>query len=157
MRPYETILNKISPIFYKFLLYEEYIDNIARSGSLIESYLAAAKIYPTISRLYTFYLPKKGNYYYYYIRHFASYFIKFRSLDNMTYKKAVMLVTNDKVREVAYTVYLDALIVNMILNKFSAENEREIEKFNDRDINPTNTFIALVGRETYETIRANIK
>ena len=157
MTRYEQTLSKISPVFHKFLLYEEYTYNAARSGtliSLIDSYLASAKISPTISSLY---LPAKENYYYFYIRHFANYFIKFRSLDNMTYKKAVMLATNDKVTEVAYVIYLDGLIVNMILNKFSAENEREIEKFNDGDINPTNTFIALVGKDTYETIKHNIK
>jgi len=156
MRPYEETLNKIAPIFYKFLLYEEYTHNASKYGiiinTLINSYLASAKIYPTT---YSLYLPAKGNYYYFYIRDIY-YFIAFR-VDNMTYKKAVMLTTNDKVTEVAYVIYLDGLIVNMILNKFSAENEREIEKFNDGDINPTNTFIALVGRDTYETIRRNIK
>jgi len=159
MKPYEQILDRIAPTLYKLITYEDYFDYFVKHNLLIDSYLASVmfykkKISPIMSSLY---LPKKSNYYYYHIMHFSTWFIDFRSLGNMTYKKSVLLATNDKVREVAYLIYLDELIVNMIINGFSAENEREIVEFNDGDINPTNTFIALVGKEMYETLRASIR
>jgi len=49
-------------------------------------------------------------------------------------------------------------IVNMIINKFSFENEQVV--FSDGILAPytlKGLFIALVGKDTYETIRRNIK
>jgi len=149
MTQYGKILSKISPTFYKI---EQYYEYFQKHKLIIDySYLTSAKISPINSSLY---LPKKSNYYYFLVNNIFNFYPFW---DKIGYKKAVLLVTNDKVREVAYLIYLDELIVNMIINKFSAENEREIEEFNDGDINLTNTFIALVGKDMYDTIRENIK
>jgi len=150
MIQYEKILSKISPTFYKL---EQYIDYFEKSDVLIHSYLASIKLFPIRLSLY---LPKKSNYYYYYFKYIPNtpYYPFWKKI---VYKQAIMLVTNDKVRDIANIIHLDELIVNMIINKFSAENEREIKKFNDGDINPTNIFIALVGKDMYDTVRENIR
>jgi len=143
---YEGILNKIAPTFYNLVQYNEYFEESQR---FIDHYLAHAEKVPINSMLH---FPQKSNYYS--IRYISTYYPFW---DKIAYKKAVMLVINDKIRDVAYTVNLGELIVNMVINKFSADIERGIIKFNDYDINPTNIFIALVGKDMYDTIRTNIR
>jgi len=148
MTHYEQILDKIAPTFYKLAQYNEYFE---KSQLLVHSYLASIKLFPIMLSLY---LPKKSNYYYFYIKYIPHYY---PFLKKIVYKQTTMLVTNDKIEDATNVIQLDELIVNMIINGFSAENEREIVEFNDYHINPTNTFIALVGRDLYETLRASIR
>jgi len=147
MRQYEQILNKITPIFYKFLNnrmnfvipYRTMFDYLKHFG-LPEG--IAVNIPVSVSQV---------NY---------IYAIKFLDLTSPIREKTatdhiIWLTKKDKISELR--VLIDEAIVNMVINKFNFENFYiEIENFfypqSYKDL-----FIALVGRNTYETIKKNIK
>ena len=131
MTQYEQILNKISPTFYKTLQYHDYY-----SYGIIWSYFVKKGFY--ISSFV--HLPIKNTHYYYTI-YYSSDFIK----GNIT-------LTTIKSK---HSVDLAELIINMVINKFSFENE-QIEEASNR-VSFKNAFIAAVGKDMYETIRENIK
>jgi len=148
MRQYEEILSKISPIFYKLI---EYRDYFSESRFLIRSYLRQ-KDFPNVSELHL----SPGNINYFYIVDIASLLPFIRKIGS---KRIILLTTKDKVtEEVRHYIRLDEVIVNMILNKFSY-NDEYISSFSGSlyRVDFETLFITLVGRSTYETIRRNIK
>jgi len=148
MRPYEQILNKISPVLYKLI---EYRDYFSESRFLIRSYLRQ-KDFPNVSELHL----SPGNINYFYIVDIASLLPFIRKIGS---KRIILLTTKDKVtEEVRHYIRLDEVIVNMILNKFSY-NDEYISSFSGSlyRVNFETLFITLVGRSTYEAIRNNIK
>ena len=134
MRQYEKILNKITPIFYKLLSYEEYICSDCR---LHLDYFEKAHV----SGFCTAYHPMKNFYYYYY----TDFMLKGH--------KEIFITLKDKVESKYYdrpTTFCD-VIVSLVINNFSFENEHYA---------PTSfkyLFQAAVGEETYDTIRRYIK
>jgi len=148
MRQYEEILSKISPIFYKLI---EYRDYFSESRFLIRSYLRQ-KDFPNVSELHL----SPGNINYFYIVDIASLLPFIRKIGS---KRIILLTTKDKVtEEVRHYIRLDEVIVNMILNKFSY-NDEYISSFSGSlyRVDFETLFITLVGRSTYEAIRNNIK
>jgi len=142
MTQYEKILSKIAPTFFKI---EQYRDYYKKNFYLLQSYLPKAK-FPIIYNVDI--LGASKNVYYYYDAGLYT----FEELS--TNIEIITLATRNKV-----TIYtasrLDEFIINMIINKFSFENERigeasSLVSFKD-------LFIALVGKDMYETIRSNIK
>jgi hypothetical protein len=135
MTQYEEILNKISPVFYKFVRYDDYF---GKNLDLTLSYMDVNKLitYSTIlSR-------NKVNY---------ALVINKKPFNNTFYHK-VKLGKSNAVALYSGDGYVE-FITSIILNKFSFENEI---------ISPYGTtakelFIKLVGKDTYETIRTNIK
>jgi len=148
MRPYEEILNKISPLFYKLLNYSAYLKDQYLSSNVIGEYLKRSNI---------------GKYVFYYLkpRHIQYFFIstafKFSCITlakNICIKKKIFL-TEENITKLLYfrEDNLDMFIVNMIINNFSFENDY----ITLEGLPFQNLFIALVGRDTYDAIRANIK
>jgi len=155
MRQYEEILGKIAPVFYKFEVYENNYDRYADKQIL--SYLERAKL-PKVLLVdipldlldrKRFSMSAIENTKYYYRIGVFTYQIKGKEL----YIKTVAI--NEKPKLLRFYSNLSEFIVIMIINKFSLENEiiepsNFIKRYED-------LFIALVGRDTYETIRRNIK
>ena len=160
MRPYEQILDKIAPVFYKLEQYQE--DFVLNDqGDLIDKYLEYANI-PLINY---FVLPKtayymfSAGYTYDIIKYPAGYF-------------KVRLITQYKLPVYPNSQYVMDIdfefIINIIINKFSFENEVINTKnadfvFENRyenvnlNLDFKKYFIVLVGKDMYDTIRENIK
>jgi len=142
MKPYEEILGKIAPIFYKFLQYHNsfayYYSNF------IEDYLINAKLI----RIYHVNLLLSNNISYLYDIA-AGVFIK--------YEIIVRLTTRNNVDYYAGS-YFDEIIINTVINKFSFNNDKMVFYGGKKlDITYKDLFIALVGKDTYDTIQRNIK
>jgi len=150
MRPYEQILNKVSYVFYKFAQYHKFSDD---NFYLIDHYLRSAKL----PRMYLIdVLFSKDTYYYYDTGSL--------NFENSMHTTIVRLTTRKNVDKYADSdfdldLYTDEFIANMVINGFSFENVRiatdasnEISFISYKDL-----FIVLVGKDTYETIRTNIK
>jgi len=134
MIQYEGILDKIAPVFYKLIRYEEYI---CSNCSLLLEYFENAHV----SGFCTAYHPMQNYYYYYYTE-----------LELKGYR-AVFISLKDKAKLRIYGHWITFcdVIVNLVINNFSFENEHH---------EPTSfkyLFQAAVGEDTYETIRRNIK
>ena len=147
MRPYEEILNKISPLFYKLLNYSAYLKDQYLSGNVIGEYLKRSNI-----GKYVFYFKPRHIQYF-----FISTAFKFSCITlakNICIKKKIFL-TEENITKLLYfrEDNLDMFIVNMIINNFSFENDY----ITLEGLPFQNLFIALVGRDTYDAIRANIK
>ena len=158
MRPYEEILNKIAPIYYKLI---KYFDFAFYNSQLINQYLIEAGL-TEIAQVNTLELLKNCSYNYHY-------YIYFYELTKHGYIAKIALTT-ENIREIygfsSYSVYsatFDEVIVNMVINKFSFENTHIMgyEYFIQKNFILSHTykdlFIALVGKDTYDTIRRNIK
>ena len=152
MIPYEKTLNKISPTFFKLGQYQYY------SRELLEKYLWHAKV-PVTNFL--FMLRTKDINYYYYVDLYLS-----KGNEGIPiYVKEILLTTKNKAtffkERIAMfneRLTMPEFIVNMIINKFSLENEQVV--FSDGLPLPytlKDLFVALVGKDMYDTIRANIK
>ncbi|MFP3131497.1 MAG: hypothetical protein RXR51_07990 [Nitrososphaeria archaeon] len=137
MTQYEEILNKISPVFYKFVRYDDYF------GKNLDSTLS----YMDVNKLITYSTilsRNKVNY---------ALVINKKPFNNTYYHDNVIkLGKSNAVPLYSGDGYFE-FITSIILNKFSFENEI---------ISPYGTtakdlFIALVGKDTYEAIRRNIK
>jgi len=153
MRQYEEILNKISPVFYKFVQYEKFIE---KDVLFVDSYLYHLNL-PNFSN--TFFITKKIYYFYDSDNIFPHYFFGTNVSSNILINFSI-----EKISEpTRYSTYPTIVIVNMILNNFSIENERLFITGQTSSKGSTNyytvkdLFIAMVGRDTYETIRRNIK
>ena len=154
MKRYESVLNKISPLFYKLIQYELYFDS---NENLIYSYLERAKL-PKIhyvdipldwldSKRFSMWAIENTKYYY--SIGVFTYQIKGKEL----YIKTVGI--NEKPKLLTFYSNLSEFIVIMVINKFSLENEiiepsSSIKRYKD-------LFISLVGKDLYDAIRANIK
>ena len=154
MMPYEKTLSKIAPVFYKLEHYQSY------SSELLEKYLWHAKV-PITTFLYT--LRIKDINYYYYVDLYM--YLSEGSEGIPINVKEILLTTKNKVEffKERFAFFNERLtmpefIVNMIINKFSLENEQLV--FSDGLPLPytlKDLFIGLVGKDMYDTIRQNIK
>jgi len=145
MTQYENILNKVAPVFFKFIRYNEYVIS---ADNDIYSYLKSMSLppyeYKTVSTHSIF---KEMDYLYY------------CSLDSKytypTYAISILLTTTKKILSTHYEYFtIDDFIVNIIINKFSFEN---MHMYYAPFLRFADFFIILVGKDTYEAIRANIK
>jgi len=139
MTQYEEILNKISPIFYKFVRYDDYF------GENLDSTL----LYKDVNKLITYSTILSRNKVNYALA------INKKPFNNTYHDNIINIIKLGKSNVVALYSgdgYFE-FITSIILNKFS---------FEDKIISPYGTtakelFIKLVGKDTYETIRTNIK
>jgi len=145
MTQYEGILNKISPIFYKLVQYGNYFE---RSYESILSYLEQENFFNT----YHYDLPTKNIYYYY-----INWNTFFEPLWGKTSSDRLIMLATQYPKKYQ-VIYFDAFVVNMVINNFSFENnEYTLEQNFTVTGYYKKVFIALVGEETYETIRRNIR
>jgi len=152
MRQYEQILNKISPVFHKFLTYRLYF--FSDYFSLILSYLEKIK-FSCISYYFAADIP---------IIKTPTYFLiidrwGFEKLDiyNKVIRYPSIKLYGSYLKGQFFQTTYDEAITDLILNNFSFENERK-DHFNE-ECHETfkDLIIAAVGKDTYETIRRNIK
>ena len=160
MMQYESVLNKISPMFYKLIQYREYFDKF---NDIIPFYLLHAEnnVYELPPAVYRLMLPAK-DIYYYIIVHISPVFVRGEKVSD----RKILLTTRDKMSTIYDDeVYLDELIVNLIANNFSFENEDILLK-HYLDLRRWGVYTGytykkffklLVGKDTYDTIRKYIK
>jgi len=147
MRHYEQILDKVAPTFYKSIQYYDYFN---KSLGSITSYLRHIEV-PDVYAFMS--LPSENiNYFYYGSKRIGYHHI----VEKTESKETIILSTKDKVKKLIElgVVSLDEFIVNMVINNFSFENDHIYVNSAE---NYKAAFIALVGNDLYETIRANIR
>jgi len=150
MRHYEQVLDKIAPTLYKEMQYFNYFEENSRSiTDLIFSYLKHINLPP--SNFLN--IPAKNIYYYCIIWFDYSRPIPVRTTSRIT----IMLTTNDNKLIHYNPVTLSEFIIDMVMNKFSFENEIPIPGNYTYTVDFKKVFIAFVGKEMYETLRANTR
>jgi len=162
MRHYEQILNKIAPTFYKLLQYYDY-SNTTQNLSSTLSYLSKA----TFPKVFYIEIPLQWIDRKYFSMQAIEKPIYYYNANDFPFKKGNVLYINIVAMNKIYRfnntfdhyAYLDEFIINLIINKFSFENERIMlyEIHEKYDNTYKDLFIALVGKDMYETIRNNIK
>jgi len=145
MTLYEETLNKIASVFHKFLNYRSYFkDNYESVSSYLE------EINPSFSSKYPYLgIPiAKAPTYLLFVYGF------------MGPKSPTVRLFEDYKIGRSYDASYDEAIVMLIINKFSFEEDRLYYLYSNREfrhITLKDLFIVLVGRDTYETIRRNIR
>jgi len=143
MRPYEETLNKISPVFYKFISYSrDFLENRANTLNFInydfdvEHYYSSSKV--DYSLLINHNL----------ISHDPPFFWYF-----------VISIRKSNGFMVDLTYGFTQFMTTMVINNFSFENQKIVASRRPLYISlpSKDLFIKLVGKDTYETIRNNIK
>jgi deoxyhypusine synthase len=114
---------------------------------LIDSYIRSAKL-PRIYHVDVLF--SKDTYYYY-----------DTGSDNFgehTPKVIIRLATRNNV-SIYSDSYFDEFIVNMVINKFSFENDKIVCEagYEEYDIPYKDLFIVLVGKDLYEALRISVK
>ena len=144
MMHYESALNKIAPLFYRFVKYHELRINYFY---LIDEYIRRAKL-PIVYHVDLLF-SKNISYFY----ETGSY-----NFENPMYTIIIRLTTRNNV-DIYADSYIDEFITNMIINKFSFENDKIVSEAGSEkyDIPYKDLFIALVGRDLYEALRISIK
>jgi len=143
---YEQTLNKITPILYKF---SNYRTNLNVPVRIIWDYLKSFELPQEIA---VDILTEDVNYIY------AIKFIGlFSPLTGKTSSDHIIWLTKkDKISEF-WRALIDEFIVNMVINKFSFEELHIFALGFLFSQSYKDLFNALVGKDTYEAIRRNIK
>jgi len=144
---YEQILSKIAPIFHKFLRYRLYFNNDSR---LIISYLDKFN-FSFRSYYYATEVPiiKTPTY----LLIINRYGITVSNIYNENVEYPYMRLHLEYKKGITIGVTFDEAIVDLIINNFIFESSKTnpyAKTFKD-------LFIALVGKDTYDAIRNNIK
>jgi len=165
MTQYENILSKIAPVFHKLIPYELYFES---QKTFIGFYLVHAK-FPGLQFVY---LPLDiADQKYFSIQSIKNtiydYYISTKALpiyENEVFIEEVTLNEKYKLKKWGYFASFSEFIVNLIINNFSFENEHILildritkERLTSSGKTYKDLFILLVGRDTYETIRSNIR
>ena len=140
MNTYEQVLNKISPVFYKFVSYSHYFLNKKLEIKKFINYdLDAIRGYSSNEVSYSF----------------------ITNFDWVDISEWYFIISLKKSNE----FMLDELfgfvgfITTMVINNFSFKNMKLVDNAKPLYLFPPaiDLFIRLVGKDTYETIRRNIK
>ena len=154
MRPYEAILNKIAPTFYRLAKYYDYF---YENRNEINFYLYDFKIIDVY--MVSFY--HNFDFDYFYSSSFIYPNLRDSSKNEITRSIVVRLMPKNKIDEElinSHILHPDEVLVNTVLNKFSFENNRmRRAKLGLINVTYKDLIIALVGKDMYETIRNNIK
>ena len=152
MTQYEEILSKIAPIFYKLTWYHGFtVDHT----ELVKSYLARINIPDEYDLVF---VPLSSKYYcFLYSGIQIRYGLGIKSLDI----KSIELKEKELGIEEGNLAYADEIIINIIINRFSFEYEYidtvTFYKTEELGLSYKKYIMALIGRDTYDTIRRNIK
>jgi len=156
MTHYEQILDKITPTFFKLEQYREYYDN---HYTLMQSYLK----YMKLPEVYHIYFIAKNIHYYFEVSYdeYTPFWDKTESgklttLTTTESGKLTTLTTKDmNIKETYVEMTFVEFIINMIINNFGFKN---VYVYNLQSAGRLdNIFIALVGKDLYETLRRNIR
>jgi len=146
MMRYEAILNKISPLFYKFLNYKMSITIPIRIVlDYLKSFRVPQEIVVELPIAYVNYI-------------YAIKFIESTSpLRGKTSSGYIMLLTKkDNISEFRHVI-IDEFIVNMVINNFSFEKSYITSGYTVYPQPYKDLFIALVGKDLYEALRISVK
>ena len=139
MKRYEEILSKISPVFYKFIQYHSYF-----IPYLISSYLQRANVPETLELGY---LPKNSHYLFYI---HSIHYLKISSfLEGKTSTNTLVTLITEK------KISLDFRYIVIGIDEFLIDEN--INKFNSLNSYTEKVLIALLGKDTFETIKNSIK
>jgi len=145
MKHYEQVLNKITPTFYKALQYYDYYYN---NEALMVPYLKKSMNIPGV---YHIYFSAKNIHYYFNVSD-ADIYIFWNKTES---RKMIMLTTIDmNIKKELFEPFVE-FIINMVINKFGFKNVYVYNIVAAEGLN--NIFIALVGKEMYETLRENTR
>ena len=159
MRPYEQILNKIAPVFYKVINYREYFN---KSSNIIIQYLLyiQKRVNKKIPDIDALWLPDP-NFPELGLHYFMSAYLPRSFSKEITNSRIVVFTKASKLDKYDLILFIDIdqFVINLVINRFSFENEYPLISFfgTPADCTYKDLFIALVGKDTYETIRRNIK
>jgi hypothetical protein len=144
------VLNKVSPLFYKFAQYEYYF---LYFNDLLHQYVKRANIRLEYLLVPNEYICRPKNVYYCYNSEYKSFLIN----GTTKYLFKIMLYRKDKVRDLYGYDNLPVVILDMVINKFVFENKKIECCFKRYNYSFKDLFIALVGKDLYEAIRISIK
>jgi len=149
---YESVLNKVAPLFYKFANYEYYF---LYFNDLLRQYVKRANIRLEYLLVPNEYICRPKDVYYCYNSEYKSFLIN----GTTKYLFKIMLYRKDKVRDLYGYKNLPEVILDMVINKFVFENKKiELECCFERyNYSFKDLFIALVGKDLYEAIRNSVK
>ena len=155
MKPYEETLNKIAPVFHKFVNYQDYYEK--NYYSFITSFLG----YTKTPEVYHLYIMPRYSYYYFRIKK-PIYRISDKNISapyNIYIVSDIYTVslTEQKAQSRYDIVSHIELITNAVINNFYVENKKLPAPYLVSAEGIEKVFIKLVGKDTYDAIRANIK
>jgi len=139
MMQYEQVLNKISPLFYKFATYSHYfLNKQLEIGKFVNFDLDVTRGYSSNKVRYSFITDfDRVNHDWYFI---------------ISLKKSNVFMEDELYGFVGF-------ITTMVINKFSFENETIVDHGKPLYLFPParDLFISLVGKDLYEAIRISVK
>jgi len=149
MTRYEETLSKISPVFHKFVNYQNFYEK--NYYSFIASFLG----YTKTPEVYHLYIMPRYSYYYFAIKK-PLYGISDENI-SILYDIYTVSLTEEKAQSRYDVVSHIELITNAVINNFYVENKKLPAPYLVSAEGIEKVFIKLVGKDTYDAIRANIK
>ena len=139
MTRYEETLSKISPVFHKFVNYQNFYEK--NYYSFIASFLG----YTKTPEVYHLYIMPRYSYYYFRIKISVLHYIYVVSLTEQKAQSRYDIVSHIE------------LIVNAVINNFYVENKKLPAPYLVSAEGIDKVFIKLVGKDLYDAIRISIK
>ena len=155
MKRYELVLNKIAPMFYKLVNYQDYYEK--NYYSFIASFLG----YTKTPEVYHLYIMPRYSYYYFAIKK-PIYRISDKNI-SVPYNIYIVSdiytasLTEQKAQSRYDIVSHIELIVNAVINNFYVENKKLPAPYLVSAEGLEKVFIKLVGKDLYDAIRISIK
>jgi len=153
MTQYEETLSKVSPVFYKFISYSRYFYEETYYSTKIDFlhyYLDTERYYLSNKVSYSLLIKYKT------ISHNAPYNMYANAI---FYNMYAIFLRKSNGFMVDFMHGFTAFITTMVINNFSFENQKIVATRQPIYISlpSKDLFIRLVGKDTYDAIRANIK
>ena len=149
MTRYEETLSKISPVFHKFVNYQNFYEK--NYYSFIASFLG----YTKTPEVYHLYIMPRYSYYYFAIKK-PLYGISDENI-SILYDIYTVSLTEEKAQSRYDVVSHIELITNAVINNFYVENKKLPAPYLVSAEGIDKVFIKLVGKDLYEAIRSSIK
>ena len=155
MMQYESVLNKVAPMFYKLANYQDYYEK--NYYLFIDSFLG----YTKTPEVYHLYILPRYSYYYFRIKK-PFYRISDKNISapyNIYIVSDIYTVslTERKAQSRYDIVSHIELIVNAVINNFYVENKKLPAPYLVSAEGVEKVFIKLVGKDLYDAIRISIK
>ena len=149
MTRYEETLSKISPVFHKFVNYQNFYEK--NYYSFIASFLG----YTKTPEVYHLYIMPRYSYYYFAIKK-PLYGISDENI-SILYDIYTVSLTEEKAQSRYDVVSHIELITNAVINNFYVENKKLPAPYLVSAEGIDKVFIKLVGKDLYDAIRISIK
>ena len=159
MKQYESVLNKVSSMFYKLIQYREYFNE---SSDIIFQYLLyiQKRVNKKIPDIDALWLPDP-NFPELGLHYFMSTYLPRSFSKEITNSRTVVFTKASKLDkyDLILFIYIDQFVINLVINRFSFENEYPRINFfgTPADCTYKDLFISLVGKDLYEALRISVK